>query len=169
MQKKKPKLNFLKTILFLLLLVTFNSFGQQIHHQTIATSGSIVSVPNIGIIKQSVGQQSVIGNFFEGNIFVGQGFLQGDYANKAISLTSIQVLTYPNPFLSTINFQFSAAVSTPIDIKFCDMIGRVVYTARTNIVNNTFSIDNLALPNGSYIVSLKAQNLNYTTSLIKTK
>jgi hypothetical protein len=44
-----------------------------------------------------------------------------------------------------------------------------VYTAKTSIENNVLSIDNLALPNGSYIISLKAQNLNYTTSLIKSK
>lgn len=163
------KLYPLKTIRFLFIVISFHSFGQQIHHQTNASLGSIVSVPSVGLIKQTIGQQSVIGNYVGENIFVGQGFLQGNFAKKAISLTTIEVLTYPNPFVSTLNFQFSAAITTPIDIKLYDVVGRVVYSAKTSIENNVLSIDNLALPDGSYIISLKAQNLNYTTSLIKSK
>ncbi len=159
----------MKTIRFLFLALSFHSYGQQIHHQTNASLGSIVSVPSVGLIKQTIGQQSVIGNFTADNIFVGQGFLQGNFAKKAISSTSIEVLTYPNPFVSTMNFQFSAAIATPIDIKLYDVVGRVVYTAKTSIENNVLSIDHLVLPDGSYIISLKAQNLNYTTSLIKSK
>jgi hypothetical protein len=163
--KKQP----LKTFQLLFIVISFHSFGQQIHHQTNAAQGAIVSVPSVGLIKQTIGQQSVIGNYVGDNIFVGQGFLQGNFTKKAISTTSIEVLTYPNPFVSTLNFQFSAAITTPIDIKLYDVVGRVVYTAKTSVENNVLSIDNLALPNGSYIISLKAQNLNYTTSLIKSK
>ena len=163
--KKQP----LKTLQLLFIVTSFHSFGQKIHHQTYASLGSIISVPSIGLFKQSIGQQSVIGNYVGDNIFVGQGFLQGNFAKKSISLTSIEVLAYPNPFITSINFKFSAAVTTPIDIKLYDVVGRVVYTAKTSIENNILSIDNLALPDGSYIISLKAQNLNYTTSLIKSK
>ena len=159
----------MKTIHLLFIVISFHSFGQKIHHQTNASLGSIISVPSIGLFKQSIGQQSVIGNYVGDNIFVGQGFLQGNFAKKSISLTSIEVLAYPNPFITSINFKFSAAVTTPIDIKLYDVVGRVVYTAKTSIENNILSIDNLALPDGSYIISLKAQNLNYTTSLIKSK
>jgi hypothetical protein len=159
----------LKTIHLLFIVISFHSFGQQIHHQTYAAQGAIVSLPSVGLIKQTIGQQSVIGNYVGDNIFVGQGFLQGNFAKKSISLTSIEVLAYPNPFVSSINFQFSAAITTPIDIKLYDVVGRVVYAAKTSIENNILSIDNLALPDGSYIISLKAQNLNYTTSLIKSK
>jgi len=163
--KKQP----LKTLQLLFIVISFHSFGQQIHHQTYAAQGAIVSLPSVGLIKQTIGQQSVIGNYVGDNIFVGQGFLQGNFAKKSISLTSIEVLAYPNPFVSSINFQFSAAITTPIDIKLYDVVGRVVYAAKTSIENNLLSIDNLALPDGSYIISLKAQNLNYTTSLIKSK
>ncbi len=159
----------MKTIHLLFIVISFHSFGQKIHHQTYASLGSIISVPSIGLFKQSIGQQSVIGNYVGDNIFVGQGFLQGNFAKKSISLTSIEVLAYPNPFITSINFKFSAAITTPIDIKLYDVVGRVVYTAKTSIENNILSIDNLALPDGSYIISLKAQNLNYTTSLIKSK
>jgi hypothetical protein len=159
----------LKTLQLLFIVISFHSFGQQIHHQTYAAQGAIVSLPSVGLIKQTIGQQSVIGNYVGDNIFVGQGFLQGNFAKKSISLTSIEVLAYPNPFVSSINFQFSAAITTPIDIKLYDVVGRVVYAAKTSIENNLLSIDNLALPDGSYIISLKAQNLNYTTSLIKSK
>ena len=163
--KKQP----LKTIQLLFILFSFHSFGQQIHHQTNAAQGAIVSIPSVGLIKQTIGQQSVIGNYIGDNIFVGQGFLQGNFAKKSISATSIEVLTYPNPFVSTLNFQFSTNITTPIDIKLYDVVGRVVYAAKTSIENNLLIIENLALPNGSYIISLKAQNLNYTTSLIKSK
>lgn len=159
----------MKTLQLLFIVISFHSFGQQIHHQTYAAQGAIVSLPSVGLIKQTIGQQSVIGNYVGDNIFVGQGFLQGNFAKKSISLTSIEVLAYPNPFVSSINFQFSAAITTPIDIKLYDVVGRVVYAAKTSIENNLLSIDNLALPDGSYIISLKAQNLNYTTSLIKSK
>lgn len=159
----------MKTIQLLFIVISFHSFGQQIHHQMYAAQGAIVPIPSVGLIKQTIGQQSVIGNYSGDNIFVGQGFLQGNFIKKSISTTSIEVLTYPNPFVSTMNFQFSAIITTPIDIKLFDVVGRVVYAAKTSIENNFLSIDNLALPDGSYIISLKAQNLNYTTTLIKSK
>lgn len=159
--------NFLFLLLFLVL--SFRLLSQQIHHQTNSAQGAIVSLTSVGLIKQTIGQQSVIGNFVGDNFLVGQGFLQGNFAKKSISTTSIEVLTYPNPFVSSLNFQFSTNITSPIDVKLYDVVGRVVYAAKTSVENNLLSIENLALPNGSYIISLKAQNLNYTTSLIKSK
>lgn len=122
------------------------------------------------MVQQSIGQQSAIGNYLGSAFSVGQGFQQGRIAkSKGPSALNVQVMTFPNPFTSKINFQFSASIEGLIKISIYDITGRVVMISEKELLNNVLSLDNLNFPDGQYIVKLSAKNFNYTTNLIKMK
>lgn len=130
---------------------------------TTRTSGGIT-------VRQSVGQQSTIGNFRGSNLIVGQGFLQNNKMKiKSPPVISITTITYPNPFIDKVNFQFSLPISGPIKISIFDIMGRLVYNKEKMSYENTLTIDNLFFAQGEYFVKLTAKNYNYSTTLLKSK
>ena len=130
---------------------------------TTRTSGGIT-------VRQSVGQQSAIGNYRGSNLIVGQGFLQNNKMKiKSPPVISITTITYPNPFIDKVNFQFSLPISGPIKISIFDIMGRLVYNKEKMSYENTLTIDNLFFAQGEYFVKLTAKNYNYSTTLLKSK
>jgi hypothetical protein len=149
---------------------TVLSQAQVIHHQMTSSQGSIVQVSNKLKVQQTIGQQSVTGNYLGSTFSVGQGFQQGKISkSKGPSALNIQIMTFPNPFTSKINFQFSASIDGLIKVSIYDITGRVVMNSEKELLNNVLSVDNLNFPDGQYIVKLSAKNFNYTTNLIKMK
>jgi hypothetical protein len=161
----------MRVLQFFIISLSFSSIAQVVSHQTIAAQGTVVKIPTIVVVKQSVGQQSVIGKYSVGQSQVGQGFLQRDLSkkNSPSEQNEIQVSTYPNPFNSVIHFQFLVKIDGPVLLELYDMLGQLLYSEQVLVENNLLSLEPGALPFGTYKVTLKSQNLNYTTSIIKTK
>lgn len=159
------------SLLFLLIgWFTASLQAQSIHHQMTSSQGSSVRVSNSLMVQQSIGQQSAIGNYLGPTFSVGQGFQQGRFSkSKGPAALNIQIMTYPNPFTSKINFQFDAHIEGLIKINIYDIMGKVVMTSEKELLNNMISLDNLNFPDGQYIVKLSSKNFNYTTNLIKMK
>jgi hypothetical protein len=158
-----------KTIL--LLLISISCFSQKLHHQMISSLGTNMRTTNGVSVRQTVGQQSVIGNFAGSNVYVGQGFLQSGKMSP-IEIPGIRIITttYPNPFIDKVNFKFSSFVEGSVNIKLFDLLGRLVYNTDKYPINNTVTIDNLIFfANGEYIAKLTAKNFTYSTNLLKTK
>lgn len=146
------------------------SQAQKIHHQMTSSQGTSVALSNNFTVQQSVAQQSVTGNYLGPAFSVGQGFQQGSISkSKGPSALNIQIMTFPNPFTSKVNFQFSTAIDGTIKINMYDIMGRVVMTMEKEMLNNMISLDNLNFPDGQYIVKFSAKNFNYTTNLLKMK
>ncbi len=163
-----PKLTSVKIIL--LLLVTLSSFSQRLHHQILSSQGTSTRTSSGVIVRQSIGQQSAIGNYRNNNLIVGQGFLHGN-SMKIInpSISSITTITYPNPFIDEVNFRFSSPISGPIKIYLFDITGRLIYYNEKTSQDNLVTINNLSLARGEYIVKLTAKNYTYSTNLLKSK
>lgn len=153
-----------------MLLSTFSTFAQIVHHQMTSAQGASVHVSNNLMVQQSIGQQSVTGNYLGTAFSVGQGFQQGRFSkSKGPATLNIQITTFPNPFTSKVNFQFAAPIDGLIKINIYDIMGKVVMNSEKELLNNTISLENLNFPDGQYIVKLSAKNFNYTTNLIKMK
>lgn len=149
---------------------TFSAFAQIVHHQMTSAQGASVHVSNNLMVQQSIGQQSVTGNYLGTAFSVGQGFQQGRFSkSKGPATLNIQITTFPNPFTSKVNFQFAAPIDGLIKINIYDIMGKVVMNSEKELLNNTISLENLNFPDGQYIVKLSAKNFNYTTNLIKMK
>jgi hypothetical protein len=156
--------------IILLLLVTFSSFSQRLHHQMLSSQGTSTHTSGGVTVRQTIGQQSVIGNYRNSDIIVGQGFLQSNKMKTALPpVITITTITYPNPFIDRVNFQFSSPITGPIKVALFDIMGRLVYYKEKMAVDNTLTIDNLSFAQGEYFAKLTAKNYTYTTNLLKSK
>jgi hypothetical protein len=121
-------------------------------------------------VSQTIGQQSVIGNYRGTDVTVGQGFQQS-HLMKTVKAPIITVVTttYPNPFIDQINFEFSSLVTGPIKFSLYDVMGRLVASEEKLAIDTLLTINELFLAEGQYFVKLTAKNYNYSTNLLKTK
>ena len=156
--------------IILLLLVTVSSYSQRLHHQMLSSQGTTTHTSGGILLRQTIGQQSVIGNYRTTNAIVGQGFLQSETMKTADApVISITTITYPNPFIDRVNFQFSTPISGPIKVALFDVSGRLLYYKEKMPYDNILTIDNLSFAQGEYFVKLTAKNFTYSTNLLKSK
>lgn len=156
--------------LFLLFSITFQ--GQILHHQMISSQGTSIKLVDGLMINQTIGQQSITGSSSNRDYVVIQGFQQSLWAkyiatNKVDSLEQIRTITYPNPFIATVNFQFSKSITDFVSISVFDILGRLVYEQKVKAENSILTIDLGRLPSSEYLVRLNTINFNYYTKIIK--
>ena len=72
----------------LLFFIGFSLYGQQVHHQMLSSQGSSNVLPTGTLVNQTIGQQSVIGNYKVSNSIIGQGFQQSLIAQSGLSSVS---------------------------------------------------------------------------------
>ena len=166
----KFKNRFVKVVILFFLVGWFTDAlqAQGIHHQMTSAQGASLQVSNKLMVQQTVGQQSATGNYLGPAFSVGQGYQQGRISkSKGPASLNIQIMTFPNPFTSKINFQFSAAIDGPIKINIYDVMGKLVMTTEKEMLNKAISLENLNFPVGQYILKFSTKNFNYTTHLLK--
>ena len=146
-------------------------YGQQLHHQMLSSQGSSNLLSTGTLVHQTIGQQSVVGNYKFSNTVTGQGFQQSLITKSGMTSLSngITTTTYPNPFVDQINFQFSIPISGLINITIFDVLGRLVYKAQKEASQNILTLENLHFSQNEYLVKLSAPNYNYSTQIIQTK
>ena len=122
--------------LFFFFGLSLCGFGQNsLHHQMLSSQGTSKVLSNGTYVSQTIGQQSLIGNYSKNGTTYGQGFQQSVW-NKYIQSTTnnpITTVVYPNPFISTINFQFSQPIKDVINIELFDIRGRLVFQKQQHI------------------------------------
>lgn len=159
----------MKQLLFL--VISFNTYSQHLHHQMLSAQGSSNLLTSGILIKQTIGQQSTIGNYKLPSAIIGQGFQQS-LISKSLSTTLINEIlttTYPNPFVDQIHFQFSKPISGLITVTIFDLLGRLVYKEQKEASQNILTIGNLNFSQNEYMVKLSASNYNYATQIIQSK
>jgi len=155
---------------YLILLFTITFQGQVLHHQMLSSQGGVTHLPSGTVVKQTIGQQSITGNYIGKNLIAGQGFQQSAIMKKGIPqvvVNPVITTSYPNPFIDKVNFHFSIPVIGPVRIIFYDMLGRLVYDEEKTSLGNELAIDNLHFADGEYFVKLTAEHYNYSTNLLK--
>lgn len=156
---------------FLFFSVVLSSHAQILHHQTLVSQGNSFLTTSGVYVSQSIGQQSIAGSISRTGYTLQQGFQQSLFFQNNWNNTTISVAAkvYPNPFISTLNFEFSFEVKGEVEILFFDDLGRLVYSSKSTPQENRLTITPLQnLSEGHYFVSLSADNLKYSTHLIKS-
>ena len=144
-------------------------YGQELHHQAISSTGTSKVLSNGTYISQTIGQQSVIGNYTKDGITIGQGFQQSvwsKYINSSFNNT-ISTVTYPNPFISTINFQFSQPINETISVALFDIRGRLIYSEDKKAIDNILTLELPNLASSNYLARLSTKNYTYYTQILK--
>ncbi len=160
----------MKFISIILLGLNALTYGQTvIHHQALSSQGLGVKLSNGMYINQTIGQQNVIGNYSKNGHTYGQGYQQG-YRKKGINKSSFPVITtisYPNPFINTIHFQFSKPIEDIITVRVLDGQGRLVFQQQKKSYDSILTIELERLPASNYIVQLSTFNYTYSTKILK--
>ena len=151
-------------IKFILILIANSVCGQRIHHQMISSQGNSSTTNSGLIVKQTVGQLSVIGNHKK-NIHVQQGYQQVNWAVHLAIPKDIAITSYPNPFTQFINFNVSN--TTKIMVEIFDINGKLVYSGNYKIENKSVRMNLSRLAIGAYLVKVKIEGRNYFTKIIK--
>ena len=143
--------------------------AQQLHHQMLSAQGNSTVLANGTYVSQTIGQQSVIGNYTRDGKTYGQGFQQSMWGSyiKGNATNTITTTTYPNPFVDVVNFAFSQTIPDVISIELFDVRGRLVFSTSQKAEGNllTINIPNIAASN--YLVHLSASNYSYYTQILK--
>lgn len=158
----------MKQFILFLCIATISTYGQSISRQTIASQGASNVLSNGIFISQSIGQQSITGNY-KGDVSLNQGFQQSQW-NSLISSNPpklISTLIYPNPFLSTIYFQFSEPVLQPIAVAIFDVAGKLVHATTKSALNSILQLDLQNLAVGVYFVRLQSASFQYYSQIVK--
>lgn len=158
----------MKQCILFLCIATISTYGQSISRQTIASQGASNVLSNGIFISQSIGQQSITGNY-KGDVSLNQGFQQSQW-NSLISSNPpklISTLIYPNPFLSTIYFQFSEPVLQPIAVAIFDVAGKLVHATTKSALNSILQLDLQNLAVGVYFVRLQSASFQYYSQIVK--
>lgn len=156
------------TLLIFLCLNTF-TYGQTLHHQMLSAQGKSTVLSNGTFISQTVGQQSVIGNATKNGYTTGQGYQQivwGKYISSNLP-SEITTTTYPNPFIQSVNFQFSKPINETISIAIFDVRGRLIYQQEKRAIDNLLTIDLESIASSNYLVRLLSANYTYYTQIFK--
>jgi hypothetical protein len=154
--------------LFLIFTITFQ--GQVLHHQMLSSQGLSKKMSDGSIIRQTIGQQSLIGNSNK-NYIVMQGFLQSTWGKNipSNSLDDVKTITYPNPFVGTLNFTFSKPITENIEVYVYDLGGHLILRQTRKSENNILTIIMPEIPEGEYFVRLIAKKYSYTGKILKVK
>lgn len=156
--------------LLLLFLVPFSVNAQDVlHHQMLSAQGTSKELSSGIYVSQTIGQQSVIGNYTKDGKTYGQGYQQSVW-NKYISSNTkniITTVTYPNPFVATINFQFSQPIKERIKMELFDVRGRLIFQTEQLPADNLLTVALPNLPSTNYLVKLSAYNYTYYSQILK--
>lgn len=150
-----------------MLLLLTTTASAQLHHQMLSSQGSTSQTNNGIIVTQTVGQQSVTGNYDYEYLKIGQGFQQANWTRIIIEQTSpeFEITIYPNPFDEIINIKHNS--EQDFNMNIFDPTGKLVYKNLINVIGSNQRVNLEQLPSGVYLIYLQSNNLKYFTKLIK--
>lgn len=156
--------------ILVLFIVTFSMNAQDmLHHQMLSAQGTSKELSNGIYVSQTIGQQSVIGSYTKDGKTYGQGYQQYIW-NKYIQSTANNAITtvvYPNPFVSSINFQFSQPIKERIKMELFDVRGRLIFQTELLPTDNLLMVVLPNLASTNYLVKLSASNYTYYSQILK--
>jgi hypothetical protein len=159
----------MKLLLLALLFSISSLYSQDLHHQAISSQGTSKELSNGMYVSQTIGQQSVIGNYTRDGKTYGQGYQQSIWSKyiQSTSNNTITTVVYPNPFVSTINFQFSQPIEGPISVNLFDVRGRLIFTTEKVSTENILTLDLPHIAQSNYLVRLSTSNYTYYAQILK--
>ena len=152
--------------LFLLILFVTKTFAQK-NQEMISSMASHSKTKKGFIVKQTVGQQSVIGNYTTKGLFIFQGFQQANWSRIILENTSPEFLVslYPNPFENILKIKHNS--EQHIKVNIFNVAGKLVYENHLNTSHSYQSIDLSELSSGIYLLSINSKLLSYYTKIFK--
>ena len=159
----------MRYVVLIFCCTSISMYSQRLHHQMLSAQGKSTTTSDGLYVSQTIGQQSATGTSKNDGVYYSQGFQQSIWASyiKSTMNNPITTITYPNPFVETVNFQFSQAITDVISVMVFDIRGRLVFQEDKKAIQNTLTVALPMLAASNYLVKLIAPNYNYYTQIIK--
>lgn len=164
--------HLIRASLYVFMLFCFSPsvLKAQTTHLKSSTLGSVgkgeISNKNF-IIRQSIGQSSVIGRFRNNGLNVGQGFLSGVLPARKSKEVPMKIIAYPNSFVDEVRFRFFPGYNFDVGMTIYDLNGKMVFQEIKVPLNNEIEINIDYLSAGLYLVKFKFGNSFTQTRIIK--
>ena len=157
-------------IIFFVFFVFTSTNAQELYKQTILSQGATSNLESGLIISQSIGQESVIGNFSNDNVKIIQGFQQPFWArliSNSSSLIPIEITHFPNPITDNLNLSFYNYDMGELVLSIYDYSGRILMKRNISVESGKSIVDLTILPSGSFLMGLQNDKINYYIKIIK--
>jgi len=86
---------------------------------------------------------------------------------KSNASVNIATTTYPNPFITTVNFQFSLPIKETIEIAVFDIRGRLIFQDKKRATDSVLTVELPQLASSNYLVRLTAPYYTYYSQILK--
>ncbi|MFY0608410.1 MAG: T9SS type A sorting domain-containing protein [Cyclobacteriaceae bacterium] len=139
---------------------------------TLSASGSSIVIDSerkIYNIQQSIGQQSSIGTFSNGNYVIRQGFIQPCHisSQKIITPPAVSVVVFPNPFTEFIKLSFDRDIYDEMSIAVYDLRGQLVYEETFKEIG-IVKVPLSRIPDGHYLLKVQLNDQRIVEQILKT-
>ena len=160
----------MKYILIVFLFINLIVYGQTIiHHQALSSQGKGIILSNGMYVSQIIGRQYIVSNYTKKAGVNGKAYKKNgkkmDVEKKTFPI--ITTINYPNPFINSINFQFSKSIEDIITVHITDVQGKLVFQQEKKAFGNILTIELSQLPTSTYMIQLSALNFIYYAKIIK--
>lgn len=157
-------------IIFFVFFVFVSTNAQELYKQTILSQGATSNLESGLIISQSIGQESVIGNFSNDNVKIIQGFQQPFWTrliSNSSSVIPIEITHFPNPITDNLNLSFYNYDMGELVLSIYDYSGRILMKRNISVESGKSIVDLTILPSGSFLMGLQNDKINYYIKIIK--
>ncbi len=146
-------------ILFIIALLINSTIAQTISPQVISSAGDNYNNSTYQL-DWSIGEV-LTETYFKNQIFVSQGFQQGNFVISNISenkLSNIEIIVFPNPTSNyvTIEITENDFVSNNLEFIITDINGKIIQTGK--FTSQIYQIDFFEFSVGTYFINIVHNN-----------
>jgi len=148
-----------KLLLFFLISTPLLAFGQRVDRHVVAAGGDYYEAASTNI-AWTLGELAV-GNFIVGDIFLSQGFQQGNMIISTVGgiPAGFVLKTYPNPVVDILIIETE---KLDLPYRLVDINGKMLENGTIN--SSSFELDFTSFPSGIYFLWVEE---NQTHKIIK--
>lgn len=148
-----------KLLIFFLVSMPLLAFGQQIDRHVVAAGGDYYEAASTNI-AWTLGEL-VVGNLIVGDIFLSQGFQQGNMIISTVGElpAGFVLMAYPNPVVDILMIETE---KLDLPYRLMDINGKMLKNGTIN--SSSFELDFTSFPSGIYFLWVEE---NQTHKIIK--
>tara|TARA_Y100000385_G_C12830665_1_gene524375 strand:- start:247 stop:747 length:501 start_codon:yes stop_codon:yes gene_type:complete len=160
-----------------LILVFFSNYICAQDTKSLVVRSTTTSVTNFNsydsnhILQQSIGQNSLIGDYSTGNYLISQGFVQTSVWERIINdnyKLNLHAKVFPNPFIDELNIHFLEDINSNLEISVFSEQGDIIKTYSQS-PNKSVKLNLNYLSAGKFYLNILSGDKQFVSRLIKLK
>jgi hypothetical protein len=158
-------------------VLTTSTYAQQARKTTVLKSAITTAglssrsiANNKYYVKQSIGEDGIIGTADLNSSTVQQGFLSHIISSKRNNPVHelLDLIIYPNPFVEYLKIDFSKRIEDAVYIKIYDVLGKI-YRSKKYLPSDNITIPLHELSSGKYLIDIQTGENHMTKKIVKTQ